>query len=151
MSYGISPDGTTWLPINPGEPTNLPTNWNTKNGLRWRATGSTDAQTIKIRDLTVLYSISTTTTNPTISAIAVKKDGTSAIITITGKKFAPGSKVYLGSKVITKTTWVNATTLSATITPGEFLNRSYAVTVVGPKLELGTTKKTVNPRLLSVK
>lgn len=151
VSYSVSPDGTTWLAINPGEPTNLPTTWNTKNGLRWRAIGATDSETIKIRDLTILYSVSRTTTNPSITNVAIAKDGKNAVITVTGKNFAPGSFVYLGSKAITKTTRVNSTTLRATVVPSEFLNRSYALTVIGPKLELGTTKKKVNPRLVSIR
>jgi photosystem II stability/assembly factor-like uncharacterized protein len=77
--------------------------------------------------------------NPTVSAIvpASARDDSDTPVTITGTDFADTPTVTLGDTALTDVTWVNSTTLTATV-PSGIDPGVYTLTVVNPDSGFGT-------------
>jgi hypothetical protein len=150
LTYSISPDLTSWLNITPGKAINIPSDWDTTNGLRWRVTTSSLTKKVVIKDLSIQYTATTPTAKPVITKVRTVRTGAKVKIMLTGKNFTKNSKLYLGTSVIT-TSFKSSKILEATITRTNFASRLREVTVVTPNLTIASTSTRVNPRTGDIK
>lgn len=139
--YQLSPDGMEWANVVPGQAMTIPTNWDTKNGLRWRAklqrTSSSDV--VKVSDIQINYVYQALRAAPLIQTIKIKRASAFMKITVRGKYISQGAALYIGGRKAAVT--IKNGTVSATIRRSLFPRQKYQITVVNPDLQYSSTPK----------
>ncbi len=136
VQYFVSVDEANWLNVSPGKKTPIPSSWDTKNGLKWKAVlqKASSSDTVKLTGLKFEYTFLPGLKKPIIRSTTVKVSGGKTQITIRGKNLTKTPTVYIGSKKISVLK-VSGDKVTATIQRSKFPKASYAITVVTPDLQ----------------